>query len=152
MPLTARQISLVQNSFKKVEPIADTAAKIFYDKLFEYDPSLRKLFKGDMKQQGRKLMSLLKVAVNGLTDLNRLVPALQGLADRHIGYGVQIEDYTPVGNALLYALKQGLGADFTPELRKAWINVYQIVADTMRSHSYEHFDPQTFVNRKRYNR
>lgn len=152
MSLSSRQISLVQNSFKKVEPIADTAAQIFYDKLFEYDPSLKRLFKGDMKQQGRKLMSLLKVAVNGLNNLDKLVPALQELADRHIDYGVQVEDYTPVGNALLFALKQGLGADFTPEVREAWVNVYQIVADTMRSHSYEQFNPRTFVNKKRYNR
>lgn len=152
MPLSPRQIQLVQSSFRKVEPIADKAAQIFYNKLFEYDPSLRRLFKGDMTQQGRKLMSLLKVAVNGLNDLGKLVPALQDLADRHIQYGVQVEDYTPVGNALLYTLKTGLGNDFTPEHREAWIAVYQIVADTMRGHSYPSFDTRTFVNRKRYNR
>lgn len=152
MSVTPRQISLIQNSFAKVEPIADQAAAIFYKKLFEYDPSLRRLFKADMKDQGRKLMGVLKIAVNSLNDLDKLVPTLKTLADRHVGYGVRPEDYTPVGNALLYALKQGLGSEFTPELRQAWIDVYRVVANTMRQHSYPSFDPRTFKNTKRYNR
>jgi nitric oxide dioxygenase len=143
---------MVQNSFSKVEPIADTAAEIFYAKLFQYDPSLRRLFKHDMKEQGQKLMKVLKIAVSSLNNLDKLVPALHSLADRHVGYGVKVDDYTPVGNALLYALKQGLGPEFTPELRQAWINVYKIVADTMRSHSYPQFNPATYRNSKHYNR
>ncbi|MDH5183225.1 MAG: globin domain-containing protein, partial [Gammaproteobacteria bacterium] len=139
MSLTPRQVLLIQNSFAKVEPIADQAADIFYNKLFEYDPSIRDLFQHDMKQQGRKLMSMLKLAVAGLDDLGKLVPALKSLADRHIDYGVEIEDYTPVGNALLFALKKGLGRDFTAETRTAWIAVYKVIADTMRSHSYPNF-------------
>lgn len=152
MAITTRQISLIQDSFAKVEPIADQAAAIFYDKLFEYDPSLRRLFKHDMREQGRKLMGVLKVAVNGLSNLEALVPTLKTLANRHVSYGVKPEDYTPVGNALLYALKKGLGADFTAEVRQAWIDVYRLVADTMRKNSYPGFDPNTFKNTKRYNR
>lgn len=152
MSLTPRQILLIQKSFSKVEPIADQAADIFYNKLFEYDPSIRDLFQHDMKQQGRKLMSMLKIAVAGLDDLNKLVPALQSLAERHIDYGVEIEDYTPVGNALLFALKKGLGRDFTAETRSAWVAVYKIIADTMRSHSYPDYNPATFRNKKRYNK
>jgi hemoglobin-like flavoprotein len=139
MSITARQIALIQDSFAKVEPIAETAAGIFYNKLFEYDPSLRALFKGDMKEQGRKLMAILKVAVASLNRLDKLVPVLQQLAGRHVRYGVKPGHYTPVGNALLYALKQGLGENFTPETRAAWVAVYQLVADTMRSHAYPEF-------------
>ena len=152
MSLTSRQVLLIQNSFAKVEPIADQAADIFYTKLFEYDPSIRDLFQHDMKQQGRKLMSMLKLAVAGLDDLGKLVPALQSLADRHIDYGVEIEDYTPVGNALLFALKKGLGRDFTPETRAAWVAVYKVIADTMRSRSYPNFNPNTYKNSKHYNK
>lgn len=136
MSITARQITLVQDSFARVAPIADQAAEIFYNKLFEYDPSLRKLFKGDMSEQGRKLMATLGVAVKSLTDLNSLVPVLQKLADRHIDYGVKAEDYTPVGNALLYALKQGLGDEFSPDVREAWVETFRIVSQTMKSHAY----------------
>jgi nitric oxide dioxygenase len=152
MPLTSRQITLVQRSFSKVEPIADQAAAIFYKKLFEYDPSLRSYFKSDMKEQGRKLMGILKIAVGSLTNLEKLVPALHGLADRHVEYGIKPEDFTPVGNALLYALKQGLGDEFTPEVRQAWIDVYRLVANTMREHAYDNFDARTFKNTKRYHR
>jgi len=152
MSITARQISLIQGSFAKVEHIADKAAEIFYNKLFEYDPSLRSLFKKDMKEQGRKLMSVLKIAVSSLNDLNALVPTLQSLAKNHVKYGVKPEDYTPVGNALLYTLKQGLGTAFTPELRQAWIDVYRLVANTMRESCYPGFNPNTFHNTRRYKR
>ena len=150
MSLTKRQVYLIQSSFKSVEPIADVAAEIFYAKLFEYDPTLKPLFKGDMKSQGRKLMAMLKAAVSGLNDLDALVPVIQQLAQRHIKYGVKVEDYTPVGNALLYTLRQGLGADFSPEVKQAWTDLYQLVANVMRQHAYRDFNPDRFVNRKHY--
>lgn len=150
MSITARQISLIQDSFAKVGPIADKAAEIFYNKLFDYDPTLRKLFKGDMQEQGRKLMSVLGVAVASLNDLNALVPTLQKLAKQHVQYGVKAEDYTPVGNALIYTLKTGLGPAFTAETKQAWIGVYKLVADTMRAAAYPGFNPETFKNTRRY--
>lgn len=152
MSITPRQVSLIQNSFAKVEPIADKAADIFYTKLFEYDPSLRRMFKIGMDEQGRKLMAVLKTAVGGLNDLNALVPVLQNLAKAHVPYGVKAEDYTPVGNALLYALKQGLGPAFTPEVRQAWVDLYRLVANTMREAAYPGFNAKTFRNTRRYNR
>lgn len=136
MAITSRQKQLVQESFKKVEPIAETAAEIFYKTLFEYDPNLKKLFKTGLKEQGKKLMTTLKVAIKGLDDLNALVPVLQQLADRHVQYGVKPEDYTPVGNALLHTLKVGLGDDWTPELRQAWVETFRAVATVMKEHSY----------------
>lgn len=137
MSITPRQVQLIQESFTKVEPIAEQAAEIFYNKLFEYDPKLRPLFKSDLKDQGRKLMTTLKVAVNGLNDLDKLVVVLQQLAERHVGYGVKPEDYTPVGNALLFTLKTGLGPDWNPELRQAWVDVFRLMATVMKEHAYQ---------------
>ena len=151
MAITEQQKKLVQASFKKVEPISDQAAEIFYNKLFEFDPSLRRMFKSDLSEQGKKLMATLKIAVKSLDDLNALVPVLQNLAAKHIDYGVSVEDYTPVGNSLIFALKTGLGDEFTPELKEAWIEVYTTIANVMRSHAYPNFDPNTFVNTKHYN-
>jgi len=133
MALTARQIELIQTSFAEVVPIADTAAQLFYKNLFQFDPYLKPLFKGDMTQQGRKLMTTLKVAVAGLDDLTALVPALEQLAERHVGYGVRPQDYTTVGNALLATLKEGLGEKFTAETRAAWIAVFRLMATTMKA-------------------
>lgn len=152
MALSARQKTLVQQSFSKVEPIAAQAAEIFYNKLFEIDPSLKPMFKGSLKEQGKKLMTTLKVAVKSLDDLDALVPVLQKLSERHVKYGVKIDDYTPVGNALLHTLKTGLGADFTTEVREAWVEVYKTVAHVMRSHSYADYNPATYKNTKHYNK
>jgi hemoglobin-like flavoprotein len=152
MAITATQKELVQASFTKVEPIADQAAEIFYAKLFEFDPKLRNMFKGDMKDQGKKLMSTLKIAVKSLDNLDALVPVVQNLAAKHIDYGVTVDDYTPVGNALIYTLKTGLGDEFTPELREAWVEVYTTLANVMRQHAYPDFNPTTYKNTQHYNR
>ena len=133
----ARQIELVQSSFARVEPIADTAAALFYTRLFELDPSLRLMFKGNMVEQGHKLMTTLKVVVNGLTRLEALVPAVQALGRRHAGYGVADEHYDTVAEALLWTLHQGLGEYFTPDIAAAWSSAYGILADVMKAAAAE---------------
>lgn len=131
--MTPQQAALVQSSWEQVLPIQDTAAELFYGKLFSLDPALKPLFKGEMKEQGRKLMTMITVAVRGLDNLSALVPAVQNLGKRHVGYGVKTEDYGTVGIALLWTLEQGLGPAFTPEVKAAWTEVYTVLATTMQS-------------------
>lgn len=130
--MTPKQIELVQTSWKKVLPIADTAAELFYGKLFTLDPSLKPLFKGDIKEQGRKLMAMISVAVTGLTRIETIVPAVQDLGRRHVKYGVQDKHYDTVASALVWTLGQGLGEAFTPEVKDAWVSAYGVLAKTMK--------------------
>ena len=130
--MTPAQITLVQKSWKQVMPISSTAAEIFYAKLFSLDPALKPLFKGDMKEQGRKLMSIISVAVNGLSQLETIVPAVQDLGRRHKGYGVKAEHYDTVASALVWTLGQGLGDAFTPQVKEAWVTTYGVLAKTMK--------------------
>ena len=130
-PIGRSQKELVQASFAKVEPIAEAAAELFYNKLFELDPTLKVLFKGDMKAQGKKLMATLKLAVKGLDDLDKLVPVVQDLGRRHAGYGVDDKDYDTVAAALIWTLGQGLEEGFTGEVEAAWTAVYTLLAETM---------------------
>jgi hemoglobin-like flavoprotein len=127
---------LVQDSFAKVVPIAAQAAALFYQNLFAKDPALKPLFKGDMKEQGDKLMKMIATAVNGLDRLDVIVPAVQDLARRHVAYGVKAEHYDTVGAALLQTLEQGLGAAFTPAVKQAWTGVYGLLATTMKDAAY----------------
>jgi hemoglobin-like flavoprotein len=131
--MNPEQIMLVQASFVLVMPIADTAAALFYQRLFELDPSLRPMFSGDIQEQGRKLMSMLKIAVNGLTRLDQLVPAVRELGQRHARYGVRDEHYDTVAAALLWTLGRGLGEAFTPEVKQAWVAAYTLLAGTMKA-------------------
>src|SRR5688572_7905060 len=135
--MTPQQKSLVQSTFAQVAPIAETAAALFYNRLFELDPSLRPMFKGNIEEQGRKLMQTLAVAVRGLDDLGALVPAVRALGNRHAGYGVRDEHYETVAVALLWTLEAGLGDAFTSEARAAWATVYWILADTMKDGATE---------------
>jgi hemoglobin-like flavoprotein len=130
--MTNDQKILVQSSFGKVAPIADVAATLFYTRLFELDPSLRRLFRGALDEQGRKLMQMLGVAVAGLDHLEALVPAVEALGRRHAAYGVTEAHYATVASALLWTLEQGLGEDFTPQVRAAWVAVYAVLADVMQ--------------------
>ena len=135
--MTPHQKSLVQSTFAQVAPIAETAAALFYNRLFELDPALRPLFSGDMQEQGRKLMQTIAVAVAGLDDLELLVPAVRALGKRHVGYGVRDEHYVTVADALIWTMATGLGDAFTPEVHDAWATVYWILADTMKDGAAE---------------
>ncbi len=125
-------IPLVQRSWTQVAAIAPQAAALFYQNLFGADPSLKPLFKGDMAEQGAKLMQMIGAAVGKLGDPDTLVPILQGLGRRHAAYGVQDTHYDTVGAALLQTLGQGLGAGFTPEVKAAWSEVYGVMAQVMK--------------------
>ncbi|HEX9785563.1 MAG TPA: globin family protein [Opitutaceae bacterium] len=133
--MTPHQKALVQSTWQQVIPISETAAGLFYGKLFELDPRLRPMFKSDITEQGNKLMQMITAAVRGLDDLGKLVPAVEALGRRHVGYGVQDHHYETVGTALIWTLGQGLGDDFTEEVEKAWVTVYSILADTMKKAS-----------------
>lgn len=138
--MNSRQIQLVQSSFAKVTPIADTAADLFYTRLFELDPSLSRLFRGDRVEQGRKLMQMIGAAVRGLDDLDKLVPVVRQLGVRHLGYGVEDSHYDTVAAALLWTLEKGLGKDFTSEVREAWTEVYGVLAKTMKEAARDQLD------------
>lgn len=133
--MTNEQIKLVQDSFRQVAPIAETAAQLFYARLFELDPDLELLFKGNLSEQGRKLMQMLGVAVNSLDRMEQLLPVVRSLGTRHVSYGVRDRDYDTVGQALLWTLRKGLGEAFTPEVEAAWTNVYTTLASAMQSGS-----------------
>lgn len=131
--MNAQTRQLVQESWSKLEPIADAAATLFYNRLFVMDPALRPLFPAtDMREQKKKLMQTLTIAVRSLDRLDQLVPALETLGRRHAGYGVEDAHYDTVGKALLWTLEQGLGASFTPAVRDAWAETYGLVASVMQ--------------------
>jgi len=135
--MTPEEVKLVKDSWLKVVPITETAAELFYGKLFELDPSLKPMFKGDMKEQGRKLMAILNTAVNALDKLDTIVPAVQEMGRRHVDYGVKDEHYDTVGEALIWTLGAGLKDDFTEDTKAAWIGVYTLVATTMKEAAAE---------------
>ncbi|MCB8946335.1 MAG: hemin receptor [Ardenticatenaceae bacterium] len=135
--MTPQQINLVQETFAMVLPIANQAAALFYDRLFTLDPSLRPLFRGSMDTQGQKLMSTLALAVKGLRQPDKIIPAVQHLGRKHVGYGVQPQHYATVGEALLWTLAQGLGEAFTAEVEEAWTAVYTLVATVMQEAATE---------------
>ena len=131
--MTPEDVKRIQSTWALVIPIRDQVATLFYGRLFELDPALRKLFKTDLKSQGEKLTDMITVVVNGLTKLEAIVPAVQALGKRHVDYGVKDADYDTVGSALLWTLDKGLGAAFTPEVENAWAQAYGLLATTMKA-------------------
>lgn len=130
--MTPEQVTMVQDSFRKVVPIAGTAADLFYNRLFEIAPEVRPLFPDDLADQKKKLIAMLATAVTSLHKLDTIVPAVEGLGKRHATYGVTDEMYAPVGAALLWTLEQGLGPDFTPPVKAAWTETYVTLSGVMQ--------------------
>jgi hemoglobin-like flavoprotein len=134
--MTSDQVALVQQSFAKVAPISETAAVLFYDRLFEIAPSVATMFPTDMKEQRKKLMATLAVVVNGLGNLDSVLPAASALAKRHVSYGAKAEHYPVVGAALLWTLEKGLGDGWTLDVASAWSAAYGTLSGYMISEAY----------------
>jgi nitric oxide dioxygenase len=134
--MTPQQVALVQASFAKVVPISETAAVLFYDRLFEIAPSVKAMFPADMTEQRKKLMATLAVVVNGLSKLESILPAASALARRHVSYGAKPAHYPVVGTALLWTLEKGLGDAWTPEVAEAWAAAYSTLSGYMISEGY----------------
>jgi hemoglobin-like flavoprotein len=134
--MTSDQVELVQQSFAKVAPISEQASVLFYDRLFEVAPSVRAMFPDDMTEQRKKLMATLAMVVNGLTNLEAVLPAASALAKRHVSYGAKPEHYPVVGGALLWTLEKGLGEGWTPEVASAWTAAYGTLSGYMISEAY----------------
>ena len=136
--MTPDQKTILRDTWRSVTPIADQAAQIFYDRLFEIDPDTQPLFANTaMPQQRTKLMKAIGAVIDGLDELDRLVPTIEALGRRHAGYGVTDAQYFSVGAALLWTLEQGLGEAWTPEAAEAWSAAYTLQADIMRQAAAE---------------
>ena len=137
--LDKNQISMVKRSWASLDDL-DLVASLFYKNLFQLDPALKGLFPEDLKDQKKKLMDMISLAVGSLDRIEDLVPAIKNMGKRHIDYGVDQEDYVTVGQALLITLEMGLDRAFTPDLREAWTLTYTILSKTMMT-AYEDFTP-----------
>jgi hemoglobin-like flavoprotein len=135
--MTPGQIKIVQDSFAKVAPISEKAAELFYGRLFEIAPQVRAMFPDDMTEQRKKLIATLAIVVNGLNNLDTILPAASALAKRHVSYGAEAAHYPVVGQALLWTLEQGLGPSWTPEVAAAWTGAYTTLSEFMISEAYE---------------
>ena len=134
--MTPEDVELVQSTFDKVRPISQEAAGMFYNRLFEIVPEVRPLFKGDIAEQGRKLMATLAVVIGSLHSLPTILPAVSTLAKKHVEYGVKPGHYAEVGAALLWTLERGLDAAWTPEVAAAWTNAYTTLSNFMIGEAY----------------
>ena len=131
--LTAEQVNIIRDTWRSIGPISNMVPQIFYDRLFEIDPSTKPLFtKTNMPGQHVKLMEALELVAENANDLDSLTPALEDLGRRHVRYGVEDKHYDSVGAALMWTLERGFGAAFTHEVRQAWLLAYQFVSGTMR--------------------
>jgi len=130
--MDAEEIALVQSSWTRLASRPQQAAETFYRRLFEVYPEVRPLFKGEMDEQGEKLVRMIGKAVAALDDLEPLDRVIKMMGARHSGYGVHDEDYEKLAEALFWTLEQGLGDDLTPATRAAWVSVYDDLADMMR--------------------
>jgi hemoglobin-like flavoprotein len=131
LPISAEAIDNVQRTFAIVAPERARAGRLFYERLFEIEPSLKPLFPGDTKDQGERFFVMIKTGVDNLRNAERLLPVLEAVGGRHAGYGAEDWHYDIFAEALLWSLQQILGAEFRTEVEEAWTTVYGLLASTM---------------------
>ncbi|MEM1299175.1 MAG: globin family protein [Pseudomonadota bacterium] len=129
--LTARQAELIQTSFAQVAALGDAAGELFYQRLFDNAPTLRRMFPTDIKPQARKLTAALATVADHVSVLDTILPVIDDLGRRHATYGVQAAHYDVVGKVLLATLQEALGDAFTPETEDAWAIAYRTLAKQM---------------------
>jgi len=134
--MDAHSIALVQASFEKVVPLGDKVPQIFYDELFTLDPSLRPMFQSDMTEQRKMILTALSMVVRSLDKPEAIAEPVKALGKRHVTYGVKPAHFATVGSALLNTLQKGLGDEFTPELRQAWVEAYAALSGMMKEAAY----------------
>jgi hemoglobin-like flavoprotein len=130
--VTPRQKQIICESFPLIREIAIPVSLLFYGRLFDLDPSLRRLFKIDLKEQSKKLVATLDALVEGVDDWEKIVPVLRELGQRHVGYGVKEQHYDTVCSALVWAFGQALQPGFDDEVRAAWTAVIRAVNEQMK--------------------
>ena len=130
--MTPEQVTIIKSNFAQVIGQKEAVGLMFYERLFTIAPEVKPLFRGDLKAQSRKLMDTLALAIGMLRDMPTLMTTLEGLAKRHVAYGVKDEHYAKVGEALLWTLEKGLGTTFTADAKSAWTALYGAVSDVMR--------------------
>ena len=131
--MTPEQTRLVRGNWAADEPIADAAAQLFYQRLFEIEPAARRLFADvDMTTQRSRLIDALGLVATNLERPELMAGALEDLGRRHAGYGVEDRHFDSVGAALIWTLEQGLGPAFTSEARAAWLVAYALATTPMR--------------------
>jgi hemoglobin-like flavoprotein len=131
--MTPEHITRVQASFGKIAPIRATVGALFYQRLFELDPSLRSMFRGDIRSQADKLMAMIELVVQNLADFEGLLPEVRDLGRDHAGYGVQETHYDTVRAALLWTLRAALEEQFATEDEDAWSTAFTLLADAMQA-------------------
>lgn len=134
--LSPAEVAEIQNSFDRMWPQSNVMVDLFYDRLFELVPDSRPLFRDDMANLKRKFISTLAVIVGSLDNLSGLMSVADKLARDHVHYGVTASHYAPVGEALLWSLRQGLGAHWTPAVEDAWRKLYLFLSGRMIAAAY----------------
>lgn len=113
--LNPAQINLIHESFARLAPDADLIADLFYARLFQLEPALRKRLPNDLSAHKGQLLYALSRAVRDL-NLSRRVQQ------------VETTDITVIGAALLWTLELGLGERYTADVREAWTALYPHIA------------------------
>ncbi len=125
-------LDLLEATFEAVKPRAGELVDFFYSRLFERHPAVIPLFAGaDMREQDGKLLSALALVVASLRQPDALVPALQRLGEKHVGYGAMPGHYDAVGAVLIETLAHIAGAAWTDEAARAWSDAFTVVAGVM---------------------
>jgi hemoglobin-like flavoprotein len=125
------QINLVGASLATISGHERELSAAVYRRLSEVDPTVRIMFPEDNEHLPCELVSELTGLLGLLGRVDLLIERSAALGRRHLAYGVTPSHYATMFDALLAALAEMLGDEFTDEAAVAWRRAFNLIAETM---------------------
>jgi nitric oxide dioxygenase len=133
-PLSDRTVSLVKATVPALEAHGLDIVHEMYSRMFQ-NPEIRDLFNqshhGDAGSQPRALTGAILAYASNIDNLGALAPAVERIAQKHVGLQILPEHYPYVADALLGAIKAVLGDAATDEILAAWGEAYWFLANIL---------------------
>lgn len=131
--LSEAEIEIIRSSAEKMVELNVAATNLFYSNLFAEVPEIRVLFPDEMFPQSEKLWASIVMVVESVDDLSEIVPALQGLGARHVGYGAEPGHYEVVSRVLIETIQSLMPNEWTDAHQATWTKALNIVSETMQA-------------------
>ncbi|WP_230291528.1 NO-inducible flavohemoprotein [Croceicoccus sp. Ery5] len=133
-PLSDHTIALVKATVPALEAHGLDIVHEMYSRMFQ-NPDIRDLFNqshhGDAGSQPRALTGAILAYASNIENLAALAPAVERIAQKHVGLQILPEHYPHVGEALLGAITAVLGDAATEEILEAWGEAYWFLANIL---------------------
>lgn len=132
--LSAQTIGIVKSTAPILAEHGEVLTRHFYKRMFAHNPEVAPFFNATNQSTGRQQRALagaITAYAANIDNLAALGGAVELIAQKHASLTIKPEHYPIVGENLLAAIREVLGAGATDEVINAWGEAYGFLAEIM---------------------